>query len=194
MAQAPTTPDTTSRYPITLAGDAVTLRDFRDDDVAAVLAVAGDDRVTRWLSFDSRDKAGAAAMVHDAIARAHLQPRPEYYLAVTVAGDELVGFARLALDGVKAGKLGYAIHADHWGHGYASDAARTLTEFGFRQLGLHRVSAAIGPDNTASIRVAERLGMTYEGRIRDHVHTNKNWRDSLLYSVLEHEWPPARER
>jgi RimJ/RimL family protein N-acetyltransferase len=30
--------------------------------------------------------------------------------------------------------------------------------------------------------------MTYEGRLRDHVHTNGAWRDSLLYSVLAHEW------
>lgn len=77
------------------------------------------------------------------------------------------------------------------GHGYATDAARTLTDFGFRELGLHRISAAIGPDNGGSIVVAERLGMKYEGRIRDHVFTNGAWRDSLLYAVLVDEWPPV---
>ncbi|MGH3903793.1 MAG: GNAT family N-acetyltransferase [Pseudonocardiaceae bacterium] len=46
----------------------------------------------------------------------------------------------------------------------------------------------MGPDNAASIAIAQRLGMTYEGRIRDHVHTNGQWRDSLLYSVLTDEW------
>jgi hypothetical protein len=45
--------------------------------------------------------------------------------------------------------------------------------------------------DAASIAVAERLGMQYEGRIRDHVFTNGAWRDSLLYSVLEHEWNSA---
>lgn len=47
---------------------------------------------------------------------------------------------------------------------------------------------AIGPDNAASIAVATKLGMQYEGRIRDHVYTNGAWRDSLLYSVLSDEW------
>jgi ribosomal-protein-alanine N-acetyltransferase len=175
-------------YPVTLKGRAVVLREFRSDDVALSLALVGDDRVTRWLSFDSRDLAAATSMIEGAVSRAQLEPRNEYYLAVTLPGDELIGFARLGMDGVKAAKLGYAIRADQWGHGYATDAARTLTDFGFRELGLHRISAAVGPDNAASIAVAERLGMQYEGCIRHHVFTNGAWRDSLLYSVLTDEW------
>ncbi|GAA0813337.1 GNAT family N-acetyltransferase [Spirilliplanes yamanashiensis] len=175
-------------YPVTLTGRVVTLREFRSDDAADTLAIIGDDRVTHWLSFDSRDMAAAQAMVDGAAKRAQLDPRTEYYLAVTVGDEELVGFARLAFAGVEAAKLGYAIRADRWGKGYATDAARRMIEFGFADLGLHRISAAIGPDNAASIVVADRLGMQYEGRIRDHVFTNGAWRDSLLYAVLSHEW------
>lgn len=175
-------------YPVTVNGRAVTLRDFRRDDAAASLAIVGDDRVTRWLSFDKRDLTAANKMIEEAVARAQLTIRREYYLAVMLPTSELIGFARLGLDGVKAAKLGYAIRADKWGHGYASDAARTLVNFGFNQLDLHRVSAAIGPDNVASIAVVKRLGMQYEGRIRHHVFTNGAWRDSLLYSILADEW------
>jgi RimJ/RimL family protein N-acetyltransferase len=175
-------------YPVTLTGRVVSLREFRSNDAADALAIIGDDRVTRWLSFDSRDIAAAQAMVDGAAERARLDPRTEYYLAVAAGDDELVGFARLAFAGVKAAKLGYAIRADRWGKGYATDAARRLIDFGFAELGLHRVSAAIGPDNAASIAVVEKLGMHYEGRLRDHVFTNGAWRDSLLFSVLEHEW------
>ena len=49
----------------------------------------------------------------------------------------------------------------------------------------------MGPDNAASIAIVYRLDMIYEGRIRDHVHTNGQWRDSLLYSVLVDEWVAA---
>jgi ribosomal-protein-alanine N-acetyltransferase len=175
-------------YPITITGHQVDLRDFRPDDIPQALAVVGDDKVTRWLSFDSRDHDQTAAMITSAIERAQAEHRTEYYLAITDKTDNMIGFARLGLSGVKAAKLGYAIRADRWGHGYATDATRTLTTYGFHTLGLHRITAAIGPDNTASITVAKRLGMTYEGRLRDHVHTNGAWRDSLLYSVLAHEW------
>jgi RimJ/RimL family protein N-acetyltransferase len=78
------------------------------------------------------------------------------------------------------------------GRGYAADAVITLVDFGFRELKLHRISAAMGPDNTASIAIVRRLGMTCEGRIRDHVYTNGQWRNSLLYSVLADEWLAAK--
>jgi ribosomal-protein-alanine N-acetyltransferase len=179
-------------YPVTLTGRVVTLREFRSDDAADVLAIIGDDRVTHWLSFDSRDINAARAMIDGAVQRAQDKPRSEYYLAVTAENGELVGFARLALTGTRAAKLGYAIRADSWGKGYASDAAQRIIAFGFDELRLHRVSAAIGPDNAASIAVANRLGMQYEGRIRDHVFTNGAWRDSLLYATLSREWAANR--
>lgn len=180
---------------LTLHGDLVALREFRSDDVNDVFALIGDDRVTTWLSFDTRSRAEAEAMLVGVAERRREQPRREFYLAITSRGgnDQCVGFVRLAFDGVRAGKLGYATAFEHWGRGYATDAARALADYGFRELGLHRISAAIGPDNQASIRMAERLGMTFEGRIRDHVHTNGAWRDSLLYSVLADEWATARQ-
>ena len=177
-------------YPVRVRGKLVILREFTAGDLDGVLAVVGDDRVTRWLSFDSRSRAEAEAMLAGVIERAGLEPRTEYYLAVTLPGDEaqVAGFCRLGLDGAKAAKLGYAIRPEFQGRGYATDAARALTSFGFRDLGLHRVSAAIGPDNAPSLAMMPALGFSREGRIRDHVHTNGAWRDSELYSVLEHEW------
>jgi RimJ/RimL family protein N-acetyltransferase len=176
-------------YPLALAGQLVLLRDFTQEDIDDALAITGDDRVTRWLSFDSRDRTGTQSMIARAIDAAHAAPRTEHYLAVTLPSEShhVIGFARLALGGVKAAKLGYAVHADHQGHGYATDAARALTAYGFDQLGLHRITAAVGPDNAASIAVLKRLGFTHEGRLRDHVFTNGAWRDSLLFSLLSHE-------
>lgn len=182
-------------HPVQLTGRVVTLRELRPDDAADAFMIVGDDRVTHWLSFDSRDQAQTTAMIDGAVRRARDEPRTEYYLAVARADDpdqRMIGFARLGLTGHRAAKLGYAIHADHWGHGYATDAARTIVDFGFHTLGLHRITAAIGPSNAASIAVIKRLGMSYEGRLRDHVYTNGAWRDSLLYSVLAPEW--ARDR
>jgi ribosomal-protein-alanine N-acetyltransferase len=176
-------------HPVRLTGSDTSLREFRFDDVDDVLATVGDDRVTTWLAFDSRSREQALAMVNGAVQRAQLDPREEYYLAISRReDDQLIGFIRLGLAGEKAAKLGYAIAADHWGNGYATDAARQMLQFGFGTLGLHRISAAIGPENLSSIAVVKRLGLSYEGRLRHHVFTNGNWRDSLLYSILTDEW------
>jgi RimJ/RimL family protein N-acetyltransferase len=181
-------------YPLHLHGLRVDLRDFTPDDVDGAAAIVGDDRVTRWLSFDSRDRRATARMLTAAMTAAGSRPRTEYYLAAVLSdGATVVGFARLALGPGATAKLGYAIHADHWGHGYATDAARTLVAYGFDHLGLHRITAAVGPDNVPSKAVLKHLGFTLEGRLRDHVRTNGAWRDSQLFSLLAHERnnPPA---
>jgi RimJ/RimL family protein N-acetyltransferase len=172
-----------------LVGERTRLREFRLDDVDDALAVLADDRVTRTLSFDSRTSEQAREMIAGVIERAAARPRTEYYVAITpLAGDRLVGFARLGLTGARAAKLGVAIAAGHWGHGYGHDAVVTMLDFAFGPLDLRRVSAAIGPGNAVSLRTFTRLGFRYEGRLRDHVFTNGEWRDSLLFSLLVDEW------
>lgn len=177
-------------WPLELEGHKTVLRELVAEDVDAVAAIIGDERVTQFLSFDSRTREQAAGMISGVIERAQAEPRTEFYLAVTSHDGDLglLGFARLALTGHQAGKLGYAIGYEHQGKGYATDAVTTMVDYGFQTLGLHRITAAIGPDNPASIAVAERLGFTREGVLREHVFTNGSWRDSMLFSVLEHEW------
>jgi RimJ/RimL family protein N-acetyltransferase len=156
-------------YPIRILGNQVVLREFTLEDVDDVLAIIGDDKVTTWLSFDSRNRDQAVAMIEGTIERARREPRTEFYLGVTKRDDDrVIGFARIGLSGVQAGKLGYAIAAKDWDRGYATDAARTLVTYAFKELGLHRVTAAIGPDNATSIAVVQRLRFMHEGVLRDH--------------------------
>lgn len=181
-----------SAQPIALAGERVRLREFRPSDLDAVHAIIGDDRVTWFLSFDSRHRSEAESMLAGMEERARHSPRTEYYLAITPASDdELVGFVRLALGGVHAAKVGYAVAHVHQGKGYATDAVRTVLDYAFGALGLHRVTAAIGPENITSLALAARLGFSREGVLRDHVHTNGAWRDSVLLSLLAPEWKAA---
>lgn len=172
-----------------LRGQLTRLREFRSGDLDDSMWIVADSQVTQWLSFDELTREQQAARLTAAIERAAHEPRTEYYLGLTeIDNDRLIGFARLGLSNAYAAKLGYAVIASCWGKGYATDGARTLISYGFRQLGLHRVTAAIGPDNAPSIRVVKRLGFSHEGRLRDHVFTNGAWRDSELFSILSREW------
>ncbi|SDU25755.1 GNAT family N-acetyltransferase [Jiangella alkaliphila] len=172
-------------YPLSLHGQRVSLREFTPDDLDTIAGIAGDDRVTTFLSFDSRTRDQASALLTGMLSSARTEPRAEFYLAIEpLAGPPAVGFIRLALTGVQAAKVGYAVAADHWGHGYATDAVQTVIRYAWDVLDLHRITAAIGPQNAASIAVVKRVGMEYEGHLRDHVFTNGAWRDSLLYSII----------
>lgn len=176
-------------YPVSVDGPRVRLRDFQESDLGGCMTIVGDPQVTWYLSFDSRSHEQQAALLAADIARAQTSPRPDYYFAaIEKATDTMIGFARLGLDRPRTAELGYAIRRDRWGAGYATEVAMVMLRYGYSTLGLHRVQAACGPDNTASQRVLVKLGFTYEGRMREHVFTNGAWRDSLLYSLLEQEW------
>ena len=112
-------------------------------------------------------------------------PRLRYEL-VAEAGGRFLGTGRIvASDPLNAsGDMGYAIRQAEWGKGYATAVARRLLAIGFGPLGLHRVSATVHPENAAGIRVLEKAGLRYEGRLRDHYRVPGGWRDSLLYAVL----------
>jgi RimJ/RimL family protein N-acetyltransferase len=56
-------------------------------------------------------------------------------------------------------EVGWVLHPSAWGHGFATEAGRACVEWGFGELGLPYLTAMIRPENSPSIRVAERLGM-----------------------------------
>ncbi|GAB2916816.1 GNAT family N-acetyltransferase [Streptomyces mayteni] len=176
-------------YPVTLAHGRLALRELRFDDVDDVHAVYGDEEATRHLSFEPRSREQVGQIVAGCMVSAVTRPRVEYALAACEAdGGRLIGFARLALEGQRAATIGFAIRPDRWGIGYGSALVALLLALGFDSLGLHRVWAARSPENEASRAVLERAGLVEEGRIRDHVHVRGAWRDSIVHSLLEHEW------
>jgi RimJ/RimL family protein N-acetyltransferase len=61
-------------------------------------------------------------------------------------------------------EIGWTFGRPYWGHGYATEAALAAVQWGFRELGLQRVISLIQRENTASIRVAEKLGELLEQR------------------------------
>ena len=73
---------------------------------------------------------------------------------------------------------------DFWGKGYGKEACRLLIEHGFSALNLHRIWVGTDHANIGMLKVAESLGMKYEGRHRDVVYKNGGYRDALVYSRL----------
>ncbi|WP_242688480.1 GNAT family N-acetyltransferase [Bacillus sp. Cs-700] len=59
-------------------------------------------------------------------------------------------------------ELGYLFAKQHWGKGYATEAAFACKKYAFNELGLSKLISLIDPQNNASLKVAKRIGMTYE--------------------------------
>jgi len=88
----------------------------------------------------------------------------------------------------RAGEIGYVLHPEHRGHGYATEATQAMLRLGFDELGLHRIVARLDARNTASVRVVERLGMRREAHFVSNEYLKGEWTDELVYALLEDEW------
>lgn len=90
--------------------------------------------------------------------------------------------------GVQA-ELGWVLHPDHQGHGYAAEAVRELLRLCFDELGLRRVTANCFATNEASWRLMERVGMRREAHtLRESLHRSGHWLDAMGYALLADEW------
>ena len=178
--------------PVSIVGPLLSLRELREDDTDALLAVYGSAQATEHLSFEPRTRAQVEAIVIGTIRDASAEPRTVYGLAITSGdSDDLIGYARLAVEPHRAGQIGFALSPATWGRGLGAETVHALLLLGFRDLGLHRMWGARSPKNLASAAVMLKNGMSEEGRIRDHVFTHGAWRDSVTHSILEAEWTAA---
>jgi len=108
--------------------------------------------------------------------------------------------ARLAPLEWRTWELGYVLHPDHWGRGYASEAAGRLLDECFGAWEAHRVTASCDVANAASWRLLERIGFRREGHAlaASSFHNDAAgapiWKDAYHYAVLDREWRSAEHQ
>jgi ribosomal-protein-alanine N-acetyltransferase len=86
---------------------------------------------------------------------------------------------------------GYWIGVPYLGNGYATEAARAVVRYGFDVLKLHRIFASHFQGNPASGKVLQKVGMKYEGRLRNHVRKWDQFQDLEFYGILESDFRPG---
>ena len=138
-------------------------REVREDDGDVLAPILMDPVVKQfWPHPLSRDE------VTSWIERMHKRYESEgqtYWLVMRQDSGEGIGHAGLLdhfIDDVTETGLGYVFAKEHWGQGFATEAGRAALDYAFRTMDRERVIAAIRPENGPSLRVAERLAMTYE--------------------------------
>ena len=144
--------------PLPLATERLVIRPYRDEDAAALHEVFGSPEVMKWTpSPPSKDVAETRERLVRTMAFTSRQP----------AGFGLWALGQVGLFPVEGKgpevEVAYELAPRVWGHGYATEAARALLEYGFGEMALRRVVALILPANTRSRTVASKCGMTLEG-------------------------------
>jgi RimJ/RimL family protein N-acetyltransferase len=163
------------------------IREFAPGDEAAVHVYASDREVVRFMVWGPNTPQQTAEFLARKLAP-HPDPRWEFELAIVLKAEQkLVGGVGLRIKNAanREGDIGYVLGRRYWNRGIVTEAARAMLEFGFGELGLHRIYATCDAENRGSARVMEKLGMKYEGLMRQKVFEKGRWRDTLLYATLE---------
>lgn len=77
---------------------------------------------------------------------------------------------------------------EHINKGYGTEAMRLMVDYGFKHLGLHRISLGVYAFNPRAIRAYEKVGFKREGVLRDDLYWKGEYVDSIIMSILAHEW------
>lgn len=160
------------------------LRPITLADWPAIHRYMSDPIVTRWLPEGLLDEAQAQDF-----ARKHAGRAARAVAVIERESGQLIGHMDFhPWYGRDTHEIGWAISSGYQGRGYATEAARALIDFAFGTLRRHRVVATCQPENPASWRVMEKLGMRREAHFRQGLYqATGEWWDEYFYALLADE-------
>lgn len=163
------------------------LRQFCNEDIEAVFNNYGSDpKVNKYISFaPCASMEGAQGFIGMHIN--NYENDPDFYgWAVTLDGEVIGSIGLFNVDkDAESCELGYSIGSRWWGKGFATEAAKAVLNFAFSEICAHRIYASHHIDNAASGKVLEKIGMQYEGILRDgQKNFDGTFSDLKLYEVL----------
>lgn len=149
------------------------LRELAEADFEAVHSYMSDPMVVRYLGYEEPLYAEQTrAVIANARKQQHRKSRAYFLLAIVLRNEGiLIGNGTLELlftdngllSPADAATIGYVLHKDHWGQGFATEVARALLRFAFTNMNLACAYDGCLPKNGAARRVLEKAGMTLQG-------------------------------
>lgn len=187
-----------------LRTERLVLRPIEASDAADVYEYQSLAEVIRYLPWPERNRAeGYAHTAKRAAGRILVADDDFFVFAATLPGtpstgdparDRVIGDFMVRVSSAQHAQLelGWVLHPDFQGHGYAREAAQRVLDFVFETLHPHRVQAFLDARNGASAALCERLGMRREATILEEQYNDDEWQDTAVYGVLRREWAAAR--
>lgn len=174
----------------TIEASRIFLRHLEESDIDALFEIFSDEETMRyWSSPPFQVRSDAANYLAD--IQKLFQQKTLFQWGISLKeNDKIVGTSTLFhLDmRNRRAEIGYILNRKFWKKGFVNEALNSLLKFAFDELYLHRLEADVDPDNTASIRVVEKLGFQKEGFLRERWHVNGRICDTVFYGLLRSDW------
>jgi RimJ/RimL family protein N-acetyltransferase len=179
-----------------IATSRLVLRPFTLGDADDAYSYQSREDVTRYMLFDPLSRDEVVERIVNRTAAVSLENEGDWLiLAVELPGGadaagRVIGdvTVRLTSAADSTAEIGWAMHPDSQGRGYAAEAAAAVLDLLFTGAGVHRVYAELDPRNAASVALCLRLGMRSEAYFVEHMFTKGEWTDTGIYAILEREW------
>jgi ribosomal-protein-alanine N-acetyltransferase len=170
------------------------LRQFALSDAADVQRLAGDRAIADTTLMIPHPYEDGMAEQWIGTHAPKFDSGEQMTLAIILGeSGHLVGAVSLSIDArFDRAELGYWVGKPYWGRGYCTEASRAVVDWGFRELRLNRVFATHFKRNPASGRVMQKLGMTEEGCLKQHIKKWDRYDDLVVYGMTRSEWAGAR--
>jgi RimJ/RimL family protein N-acetyltransferase len=196
--------DATALTAAPLRTERLVLRPIEAADAADVYEYQRLPEVIRYLPWPERDRTEAFEHTAKRAAGRVLAADEDFFVfAATLRGtpstddparDRVIGDFMVRVSSVQHARLelGWVLHPDFQGRGYAREAAGAVLDFAFETLGAHRVEAFLDARNAASAALCERLGMRREATLLEEEYNDGEWQDTAVYGMLRREWTARR--
>ena len=174
-----------------LATERLLLRPFVEADFAQLHALNSLPDTVRWLYEEPATEQETRAVLDKRLPMVAIAAEGDSLgLVIADRAGAFLGDANLTLvsELQRLGEIGFVLHPDHQGQGYATEAARELLRIAFEELRLHRVIGRCEARNAASAAVLERLGMRCEAHLVENEWVKGEWQSELVYALLDSEW------
>lgn len=166
------------------------LRQIQPNDAESLFAIFSDEEAMQYYGHLPHRSLNET---HELVSQAQTSYAVHENIrwGIALAGENRVigtcGFHHFDT-GFHRAETGYALHSACWGQGIMTEAMSAVLSYGFRELGLHRIEAAIDDQNTRSKNLLLKLGFSYEGNLRQRYYFNGRFEDEHYYGLLKEDW------
>lgn len=177
--------------------DRLLLRPMRSSDAEPLFARRNDPEVARYQNWTLPFERARATELVDSVVAMDGPENDEWWMLTVADRDDSNILGDMALHFSSEGRcaeIGYTLGSAHWGQGYAAEAATALVDWLFEAHPMTRVFGMLHPDNPASARVLERVGMTFEGHTRLSFWVGNDNSDDHIYGMTRDDWEAWRNR
>lgn len=173
-----------------LVTNSLYLRQIQPADAEALFAIRSDRAVMDFYGEEAHQSLEETRVLIQQLQDSYDRREALLWGIVRKGEDTVIGSCTFFSfgPGLHYAETGYELNRAYWRQGIMAEAMPAILTYGFVELGLHRVEAAVDPSNTPSKGLLLKLGFTYEGNLRQRFFFRGQFLDAHYFGLLKDEW------